>query len=552
MNSRRNLTPLIIGVLLVGLGVALLLVNMYGLRFRWSASAWFIFPALFLWIGLVKLVRHFSLSAQQLREYPRRGSLLSGLFWTTVGVLSLLDLLHVLNGWDFFGRYWPGLLVLFGLGKIFDYYRLHGVGQFRTAELIGVILIIFLGALCSHIAESHFPLVRLELPMGDENPFETGQKFRWTETTTVDPAGARELNISNLYGDVRVEGSSVDSITVELQKVITGHSESEARDIAERIRIEHSLDGSVLHLGTNRKDLAEERYRFNTHFSVTVPENLQVRIGNKFGDVRVASLKALCEIDNSNGDVTVEDLTGRLSATTEYRPLVVRRVEGNVDLQNRHGSIEANDVTGSLQASTDYDSISSQNIRGDVSIRNQFGSVRLEKVTGTADIDAPGSSLNLFEIGKAVTAQNSHKTVTARELSEGLDLVTKYSRANISDVLGPVTVNSSHTDVRVSQFGSSLTVQDEYGGIFISNDAQLKGSVSATNRTGDINLELPAGSSFKLVAQAPNGEVMSEFGMKHSRSRQIVEESYGSGSPEVRLETTYATIRIRKKGESHL
>ena len=161
MSDRKNLTPLVGGLLLVAAGLFLFTARFYDFDIRWFEVLRLALPALFLYIGLSKLIRHFAWNSEQLQNSPSRASLLGGLFWTSVGLLVLLDMLGALSFFDVFALYWPLLLVLFGLGKVIDFYRLKGRMQFRGGEIVGLILLVFLGLFCTAAREAHWPLINL-------------------------------------------------------------------------------------------------------------------------------------------------------------------------------------------------------------------------------------------------------------------------------------------------------------------------------------------------------------------------------------------------------
>ena len=142
MNGNRSLTPLVVGLILVVLGGLFLAANLWDWSFNWWRLLEFALPVLLAFWGLTKLVRHFSWDAARLDGQPSKGGLLGGLFWLGVGAVWLLDLVGAVQGLSFFGLFWPGLLVLFGLGKILDYYRLGGQSQFRAGEVVGLLFVI--------------------------------------------------------------------------------------------------------------------------------------------------------------------------------------------------------------------------------------------------------------------------------------------------------------------------------------------------------------------------------------------------------------------------
>lgn len=585
---RRNALPLIFGLVLVVMGAVFLAINLGKLEIRLDVRVLrFLLPALFLALGLPRLIRHFVWDEERLREHPGKAGLLSGLFWTFAGVVLLLHFLGSLGGLTFFGSYWPIVLILFGLGKILDTYRLKEKLPLRAAEIVGAVFIVVLGLLSSRLAEAHLPLIDISIPAalsrrGVSIEELSGSSFSWTEERVLSVEDVSALELRNLYGSVKVETGLAERVEIRLEKVVFQKAREEAQKASDEIRLTHRVQDETLHLGTNREALAGRDLKFNTHFLVRVPENWKVRVVNAHGEVTVTGLKGGCHVENAYGNVAAHDLTGDLSVKNRYRGITVRNLVGNASVENQRGSVSIRDVTGSVEARNEYASLTVEGVQGRLEVANRSGSVRADKISGGARILAPGSSVRVSNVSEGVTIENSHRGVNLSHLGAGLTLDTSYNRVDLSDVHGPVTIRAAHSDIRGQRFGSGVTiqargsavsltdvpgalnvntslrrvalsqflgsveVQNEFGEITLTSKGPLAGPISASNRNGDITLTVPANVSFKLSATAKGGRVVSEFWEDSAEAVQVLEKSLGAGQPEVLLQTTYSQIRIRK------
>ncbi|MGH9341635.1 MAG: DUF4097 family beta strand repeat-containing protein [Acidobacteriota bacterium] len=570
MSNRRGLAPLIAGLVLIAIGAIFLLENLVGLDLRWLRIAQYAIPLLLMWLGLTRLVRHFTWSQEELLNRPGKAGLLSGIFWTATGLLIFLDLLDIVSGLDFFGRYWPLVIILFGLGKVIDFYRLQGKLQFRIEELIGTVFVVLLGFAAAKAAEVRGEVFDLYWPVviaGDYFPISIGalnlEEHRWEEQKSLSASGLQEIEIANLYGDVRVTATASDEVRIELAKVVFGNDQDKAEAVSEKIELVTRSEAGVLHVGTNRTSLPDQDYRFHTHLTLNVPQSTQTRVTAGYGDVRIVGLKAPCQVEDEYGDITIES------------------VAGAVTVQNRRGSVALNNIEGDIQAATDYDSIRADNIVGNVSARNHFGSVRVNNVSGTTTITGDGSRVSVSNAAQAVDIKNSYEPVTANDIRAPLHLQTSYSNVNLSRISNPVTIDATHSRIEakdlesslsirakgsrvevrglggdasistslerlsLEEFGGSVEAQNEFGEIRMTAGASLPGPITAINRHGDIRLSLAANAQFRLSASAPGGEIRSEFGETDSRREnlQVLNTAFGDG-PEVKLQTEFASIRI--------
>ncbi len=598
MSKARNLAPLALGFLLVLIGALFLAINVLDFRLLRFDGLRYILPVLFLLWGASKLIRHFSWNADQLARQPRRSSLLSGLFWTGVGSVWLLALTGAFEFLAFFGLYWPMLLVLFGIGKIVDYYRFQGRIRLRAGELIGVFLIVFIGITAGRVAQANWPGLDFDFPsivLDDHNilirgPW--GETHRWTDEAQQSAEGIALLQVNNDYGDIRVEAGSREEIEIRLTKEVVADDQEQASQVADRIQISQRREGDLLEVTTNRESGRAGQQRLSTDLFLRVPARLAAVLKSRHGDIRVSGLENTLSVENASGDVDIDAQQGALTVVNEYGHIQVRRSRGEMKLENRRGRILLDDGVGNATVSNLYDLATVRRLEGDVTIKNRFGSVRVSDVSGSVTIDAPGSSVSVKGTRQAVHVQNSQKTVSISESQGPVELETSYSRVELKGIYGIVDLRATHSEITarnmkskfsckaigsrlslsaledgfdvvttlrpitVRGFSGSGVAQNEFDDITISTDQSLSGELSVINKSGNIELRLPSDAGFVLSAQAPSGRIRSEFESRKAEEQAeaegspLLETSIGDGGPRVRLQTTQGQIRIRKGGRS--
>jgi len=599
MSKERNLAPLALGLLLVLVGALFLAINVLDFRLLRFTALRYILPVLFLLWGVSKLFRHFTWNADQLAQKPRRSSLLSGLFWTAVAGVWLLALAGTFEFLDFFGLYWPMLLVLFGIGKIVDYYRFQGRIRLRAGELIGVFLIVFLGLTAGRVAEANWPGLDFDFPailLGDGNirlrPW--GETHRWTDNAQASAEGIVHLQVNNDYGDIRIEAGSRDEIEVRLTKEVVADDQEQAREVADRVQITQHREGDLLEVTTNRESGRAGQQRLSTDLFLRVPARLVAVLKSRHGDIRVTGLENTLTVENSSGNVVIDAQQGALTVDNEYGYIQVRRSKGETKLTNRRGRITLEDGVGNATISNLYESATVRRLEGNVSLQNRFGSVRVSDVSGMVTIDAPGSSVVVNGTRQLVRVRNSQKSVTISKSQGPVELETSYSRAELSEIYGLVDLRATHSEITarnvkskfsckavgsrlslstledgfdvvttlrpitIRGFSGSGTAQNEFDDITISTEQSLKGELSVINKSGNIELRVPSDAGFVLSAQAPSGRIRSDFESRKAEDQAeaeaegspLLETSVGNGGPRVRLQTTQGNIRIRKGGRS--
>ena len=596
MNGKRNLTVLVAGFILIVAGALFLAINIGGLSLPWRVIFKLVVPGLFLLVGLLKLIRHFTWNEEELMQRPGRASLLAGLFWASLGAVLLLDVLNVLNVFRFVGTYWPLLLIIYGLGKVVDYYRLTQAARIRVGEIFGVVFIAVFGWSFGKIADAHIHLIRdvpifadlnlEEWPLTISLDPET-ETFTFEASESIDLSRVEQVEIRNLYGDVRLLPSDDGNPSVELKKEVRGETESAAAKIADDVLILLESAESRLVIESNRKELGDRGKKLNTHLIVRLPDHLPAKVSNSYGNIHLKQRRGDCDLENSYGKIEVREVQANLNVAGRYQKIDIRNVEGAVNVSNRRAAVTVLDVSGDVEISNDYDTARIENIRGNVVVRNQFGRVQVENVSGTANIEAKGSRVQVVEVADTVTVNNSRERVEARDLDQALNLTTSYSSVSLSRIAGPVEVQAAHSEiaannledgirvqgrstevtlenisgelgietslrsVSVSDFNGALSIQNEYGEVMVEAAESPTQPVKIINKNGDVDISIPGTANCRLSAQSVSGEIVSDFGPEPQQSEgsvSLLETEVGKGGPEIELQTTHARIQIKRRG----
>jgi len=590
MAKKRNVGVLVAGLLLISCGAVFLVINLWGFPVHWKLALKLLVPSLLLLAGILKLIRHFTWSEEELLNRPGRASLLSGIFWAALGLVILLDLLGVLDALGFFGDYWPLILISYGSGKIIDYYRLKIASRVRMGEIFGVAFIAVFGWSLARISEAHLPLIA-EIGLGNlpwsislDSP---AAKHEFKATETLEIGEINSVEIRNLYGNVTVEPAEKGSVEIELLKVIREDSDAVARKIAEEVFVVAEKSGSTLTIGTNRKVLGDRGKKLITHLVLKLPEKLHTRVVSRYGDIRIEQRRGNCRLENSYGRVDAERIEGNVSASGRYQEIKVKDVEGSVTVTNRRAPVFVTDVAGDVEVTTDYELIRVESVRGNISAHNQFGVIEIKEVDGDVHIEGKGSRVSVAEVSEDVYVSNSRKSVAATDLHQALTIDTSNSQVNVTRISGPVAIRAEFSEisaagleqgiqlqgrgsqvtltevrgelgietslrsVSVDHFTGPLTIQNEYGDVSVETSKDPSGPVRISNKNGEISISIPAETNCALSAQSLGGEIVSDFGPQPQESGgrvSILETRVGNGGPEIELQTTQARIHIRKRG----
>ena len=142
------------------------------------------------------------------------------LMWRTMGIL---DIQHV--GW-LFARYWPVLLILWGLIKVIEHEQAKRAGQPpRGIGVGGIFLMLFLivaGLIATQVSHVDWKNLGEHIQVGDDEDLDEifgGSTFDYSGEVSNDwPAGTNTLRVNDDRGTITVNVSDDKKLRVSWRK----------------------------------------------------------------------------------------------------------------------------------------------------------------------------------------------------------------------------------------------------------------------------------------------------------------------------------------------
>lgn len=533
-----------------------------------------------------------------MRGQNKQGSLVWGVVFIVAGVTLLMQHMgYPISFWRMAARYWPLLLVLAGLGKIFDYYRSRTPAGLRFRDIGLVFVILIFGGFAALLARANLNPGLLKFPIRIGSRTVTVRDL-FKNSYTYEDEGSHEiaadwpLLVDNTNGSVEITSGAVEVVKVRLKKVIYEDSENKAKEIAQRIRIVFDSEDKQLKIKTNWQDLEGPVSQCETSLFITVPRQTRCKVENRKGSVRidglagdqdvyctdgpvnVTDIRGALKVQNKYGNTSISGVTGHVEAICSKSLLSVTRVGGNVDVRNAFARSTISDVNGKIFIRDNESTLQIEDVKGETVIEAPQSSVTVRNTQGDVKIDADyNRPIRVEDIQANVTlkALNSYGPVVVQNVKGNVTLESKYGDLRVANIAGPLTITAESSsvqaenikgvtriqttlkDVVVNAIEGQATIKNRVGDITLSPGLKLRGNLDITNENGKIDLVLPEDSSFNITAVARGGGVDSQFeGPKLNISHEGDEKisgSFGTGGPTIHLETTHKTITIRKGTE---
>jgi DUF4097 and DUF4098 domain-containing protein YvlB len=453
----------------------------------------------------------------------RRSSILGPLLLITIGILFLLvqtGRLAAHSLWDWYGRFWPLLLV--GAGVImllewaFDQYMQTDSAEPRYRRRLGggvftlLLLLGLTGILFSSVRNGGHSNLIDGLNINQDNLDEfLGDKHESDQTISENfPAGAG-FSVDNPRGDVTISGTSDDNqIHVSVHKQVYTRSDSEADSKAQKLSPSLNTNGgnvtlSVPALDGTRADL-----------TITIPPTAPVMVNANHGDVSVTGLKAPVQVTANHGNIELSAITGPIIThiNNSDSDLSAHSVTGPVTVQGRGHDTTLSDLSGPVTMSGDF-----------------FGTTHLERVRGPIKFHTSRTDLQFARLDGEIDI--SHSDISG------------------SEAVGPLTLTAGNRNVSLERVAGDVFVTNRNGSVDLTSAPPL-GNVTIENRNGSVNLSLPEQANFNYQLEASNGDIESEFSEikipEGGLEKKTINGTEGKGGPLLRISTSQGDISLKK------
>ncbi len=442
---------------------------------------------------------------------PRVPSIVGPVILITIGIVALLVMTGTISGsqfWDWYGRWWPLVLIGAGLGLLaewaLDLRRETPVR--RSGSFVGIIILL---ALMGFGAAGWNHMGPWFNQWGNDNGdlfnmFGMPQHESDQQTLNAQIPANSTIDIENPRGDVSVTAGDGPNVEVQSHEVAYANSDGDARKIFDVEAAQLKVSGSAALIKSESSDSGR------VNLTVTVPKTARVTVSAGRGDVSAAGLSAGLSVSTSNGDTHLNAITGNVE----------------VHLSNNKHDFSAHQVDGDLTADGNCNDLTLSEIKGRVSMNGQiFGEVHVENVTGPVSV---------------------HTSVTDVQIAElPGDLTFDSDNLRVNESKGLVHVVTKSKDVDLSQVYGDSYVEDRDGRISLEPAGAY--NVEAKNSKGDVELTLPPDASGTVDGHTHNGDIVSEYGLAVSGDEdKSVNGRIGSGNMRIVLSSSNGDINIKK------
>jgi DUF4097 and DUF4098 domain-containing protein YvlB len=358
----------------------------------------------------------------------------------------------------------------------------------------------------------------------------------WVEEMTGSLPGARILRIDTQIGEVHVRGGNQQNVTYVIRKKTYASSEQSARRQFEAYKVTIANRGD-----TNSIEAESEASRFrkfNADFTVTVPGNLE-----------------FAKLETQGGNVSADNISGRVDASSGGGNLKLDNIGGNVRGETGGGTIDVGSSGGQLDLETGGGSIHVDSAKGKIQAQTGGGSVEIVNGLQGAIIETGGGSIHVRQCQGKVKASTGGGGIDLGDVGGPAELETGGGSIRLAGAKGPVRAETGGGSIELYKLLQGAYAETG-GGAITAQFVGSRGSFSESmldSSAGDITVYLAPDLNISVRASIdvanghnirsdfPDLRIISEggeYGPKHISA----EGNLNGGGPVLKVHTTTGDI----------
>ena len=434
----------------------------------------------------------------------------------TIGVIFLLRnagyiSTHTVVWW--FARYWPALLILWGVVKVAEYFWARHTGEpgprgIGPGGVVALIFLIMFGVAATGMSRLDWEQLRTNTGMDQDTNFWFWENhYDFTENLSQSVAEATQIKVLNSSGDISVSPSPDAQAHLYIHKSLRSDSQDAANKLNDSTHPQFTQQGRIWVLDLTAGNFEHGRYNLD----LQLPSDVPLVLNTRHGDISVSQRGAGVEMTTDHGNLTAKDVKGNAVLSMHHGDANVSGVTGNVEVNGSGGDVTIADVGGTLTVNGEY-----------------------------------GGDSHYNKVGGQIRFKSNRTDLTLAKLDGDFAMESGDLRAD--NVTGPFKLETRSKSVHLENVTGDVRVDDTNASVEVTTKAPL-GTIDISNTRGGIEVALPSNAGFQIDAESKSGDIQSEFPLDVDNRRRdaTAHATIGKGGPTVRLRAERGTIAIKKE-----
>ena len=359
-------------------------------------------------------------------------------------------------------------------------------------------------------------------------------------------AAIQKIVLDNPAGGVKIQRATDDQALIRPLIRVYHDQKVDAEKLLRQIRIETKVENQELKISVQQPNFPYHRVRI--FFVLAVPENTQLDVRNRYGNVDIQGAGKKISVDETYGDAVIGDIDSTVDVSCKYGDLQVRNIKGKAFLETRYTNIQAENI-GGIEIDAKYESAVVRDIRGPAKIRYDYGTLALFGAE-SAEIYTKHTKLTAKNVKHESKIRNSFESVWLENLFGDIHLSTKNCKINLLNCRSDsLVIENSFDNVKIQGFsGLSIDVSLQHGEIAL-DFVEVKDKINLDCRYGNIVLAIPFGCSPSFNLKTKYGEIIHPSDMEIPISQDGIEKYVNlvGKKPGIMINNVYGDIELKHK-----
>ena len=220
------------------------------------------------------------------------------------------------------------------------------------------------------------------------------------------------VTISTVSGDCIIKKGNENEIKVHLSYTYDDDCFSpEFNEESDLLEIKEDFDG---------------RCNGKSEWTITVPENTNVKFNSASGDVEITEVSKSIYANTASGDIKLSSLRGEIKVNSASGDIKLNTINASLKLNTASGDIYAEKIKGKIKINT---------ASGDIDIKNANGELKINSASGEIEAESI-----------VISSKSSFNTASG-------DVEVSLAKSSINDL----TLSSASGDVTLDYNGNNLS-----------------------------------------------------------------------------------------------
>jgi len=244
------------------------------------------------------------------------------------------------------------------------------------------------------------------------------------------------LDISNRYGDVVVETTDQNQITIDVKVVVELPNRERAEKLLSYIDVQFSENGDLIKAKTTIDDKfnfngwGSGSKKFSIDYNIKMPARINFTLANRYGDSDLEEITGLVNIDIKYGNLMADNLARGNEKPLNSLILAYGKAEiesaGWLDAQVRYSGSFNLTQGQALLLDSKYSKIEIEEISSIVG-ESKYDKLNIEKVNNLI-LDAGYADINIGELTKKLKFDGGYGSLTVDKIPAGFESIESNSR----------------------------------------------------------------------------------------------------------------------------